>query len=389
MLFYGGTLVSYATAFSLERAIVAMLVGSTEWRRRMRREGTDQGSLPDLVDPNGEAIACQRTGFLPLHVAVANGLASMFNFWVDLPPLGIEFDHLRAHNARRSHVGGQPGYSRLTPLQAAVKLGDHRMVQYIVRCESKTIWVWGPITCFHLDLEGIDSCGETNNDVMELVAIIGAGLNTQQMMLDDFMMGLLHTLFAQKWDRFGRRLHIVMRGFDFVYLVLLIQLLMHMKHSPHTVEHELPAYVLFSMLPIVEEDARASYLWWKSFRASSGKDGYPDTAEIVHLLEWMNSHQMITRFCGFMLTLPSCFVIASEDYSDWSNEDLRNGQHFDALWVPMAFALFIHVQNFARSTLAPYEKLGIIYLAVFKMLASDVTLFIFLFVIFLLNYGVA
>ena len=55
----------------------------------------------------------------------------------------------------------------------------------------------------------------------------------------------------------------------------------------------------------------------------------------------------------------------------------------------MAFALFFHVQNMARTCLAPNERLGVFYLSVFKMLASDVTVFVFLFFIFLVNYGAA
>ena len=48
------------------------------------------------------------------------------------------------------------------------------------------------------------------------------------------------------------------------------------------------------------------------------------------------------------------------------------------------------VQNMARTLLAgASERLGVFYLSVFKMLASDVTVFIFLFCIFLLNYGAA
>ena len=336
-----------------------MLVHSVEWRRRMRREGRDDPSKPDLVDPNSEKSACVVTGFLPLHVAVANGLASMYNFWVDLPPLGVDFDSLKANHKRLSQVGHIAGYSRLTPLQAAAKLGDHRMVQYIVRSQSKINWIWGPVTELHLSLDGIDSLGSTNNDVMELVAAHGAAPLTQEMLLGDFMQGFIHDLFRQKWTRFGRRFHVVMRVFDGCYLVLLVWLLFQMKMSPQSTNLTVnPTMVIVSMVPIIEEDSRVTYLWWRGFRASSGKEGYPDRSELIMLVEWMNSHQTLTRLFGFALTIPACLVLISSDYdAHYTVTEIEQGDHFDALWVPMAFALFFHVQNFSRTLLAPNERL--------------------------------
>mmetsp|Transcript_15896 Transcript_15896/g.36188 ORF Transcript_15896/g.36188 Transcript_15896/m.36188 type:complete len:906 (-) Transcript_15896:167-2884(-) len=390
MLLYGGTLAGYATAFSLERAITTMLVCSSAWRRRMRRLGKEALSRIDFIDPNSENCACQTTGFLPLHVAVANGLASMYNFWVDLPSLSIEFDHLLARSQQRSLVRRLTYYSRLTPLQAAAKLGDHRMVQYIIRCQSIVNWIWGPVTELHLSLEGIDSLGVTNNDVMELVAVIGASHNTQSMLLESFMQGFIYSLFSQKWHNFGRHMHCIMRFFDLIYLVLLAWLILQMKQDPASTDLVMnPILVMISTIPIWEEDIRVTRLWWQLFRNSSGKDGWPDMSELKRLFVWMNSHQVLTRLFGFALVAPACFVLISSDYSEYSLVEIEQGQHFDVLWVPMAFALFFHVQNFSRTLLAPSERLGVLYISVFKMLASDVTDFVLLFVIFLMNYGLA
>ena len=43
--------------------------------------------LASIVDPNNRhgLSACRRTGMLPLHVAVANGLRDMYDFLISLP----------------------------------------------------------------------------------------------------------------------------------------------------------------------------------------------------------------------------------------------------------------------------------------------------------------
>ena len=49
----------------------------------------------------------------------------------------------------------------------------------------------------------------------------------------------------------------------------------------------------------------------------------------------------------------------------------------------------LHTATFFRAMLAPFEKLGIFYNSVFKMLYSDVSIWLVLFSIILLNYGFA
>lgn len=85
MDFYGASPLGYLVAFSLEKALVTLLAVSSS-----------SPAMAGLVDLNDPTHACPLTGFLPLHVAVANSLTSMFNFLIDLPGLPIEFDSMRA-----------------------------------------------------------------------------------------------------------------------------------------------------------------------------------------------------------------------------------------------------------------------------------------------------
>ena len=44
------------------------------------------------------------------------------------------------------------------------------MFQHIMKKRAKVLWVWGPVTQYQVLLEGIDSIGASDNDVMNLVA---------------------------------------------------------------------------------------------------------------------------------------------------------------------------------------------------------------------------
>ena len=75
MLFFGGTPIGYAVAFSMTRTLTAMIHAV-----KGRRETL--GGLIDFDDPRR---ACALTGFLPIHVAIANGLIHMYAL---IPPPG-------------------------------------------------------------------------------------------------------------------------------------------------------------------------------------------------------------------------------------------------------------------------------------------------------------
>lgn len=115
--------------------------------------------------------------------------------------------------------------------------------------------------------------------------------------------------------------------------------------SPETADLTLnPVLVIISTIPIWEEDIRVTRKWWRLFRNSSGKKGMLDKHEMRRLVEWMNSHQILTRLFGFAIATPACFILLTADYSNYTETELRQGQQFDQLWVPMAFSLFFHVQ---------------------------------------------
>jgi hypothetical protein len=184
MRHYGGTVLGFATAFSMTRVVYAMLKAATPGE-----------PLYGIITLNGKKNACKLTGFLPVHVAIANGLTAMYEFLTNLPdvdhmyevwearhskaiehaskagvppptfrPTGAAFRHAREHYAVNEEVcrllvaedsvltldSVEYGhkFKGLRPLQLCAKLGDQRMLQYCLRHKAKVraprAWAWRP-----------------------------------------------------------------------------------------------------------------------------------------------------------------------------------------------------------------------------------------------------
>ena len=411
MDFYGSTPLSYFVSFSLQRALTTLLLAS------QREPG-----MAGLVDLNDPKHACPLTGFLPLHVAVANSLTGMFNFLSDLPGLPITFDKACASPFALSQHGHRHQWAALTPLGLGIKIGDKRIVQYILRTQSTCEWVWGPVSSWYIDMRGIDSIGSGGNDVLELLGKLDALPETQEMLLDSFIDGIFHKLYTQKFQRFGRAIFIIMRVLDLAYLLCLCATTMLIKNYPQAmlyfaddddegaadgdvgtrlVAHYLPYVTLACIVPMLEEDVRSAVGWWmtervaakqadESFRARSWSD-------ILLLLRWCSYNQMLTRVFGWlcailvMLQLHS-FRAASkrepdEPWWDAATHD-QPAEQLTSLLVPLAIGLMLHTSAFFQALLSPLERLGVLYTVCFKMLGKDVSNWLVLFAIFILNYGV-
>merc|ERR1712185_172982 len=87
----------------------------------------------------------------------------------------------------------------LTSLQLACQLGNHAMFKHILSRSMGILWKWGPVTQNQINLEGIDSAPGRGGEVLELIGRFDAKIATQEMLLDDFMDGMFHKLFEEKW----------------------------------------------------------------------------------------------------------------------------------------------------------------------------------------------
>ena len=178
---YGSTILSYSCSLQHRQAVVALL---------------ETG----LVSLNERDDSCVLTGFMPLHAVVANCAnyvnCSIYDYLTE--ELKEEW---RADATLVTKVGlfdmrdGIPDMCSLTTMQLAAQLGDHATVRHILFKQCQVQWVWGPITSFLLDLNGIDSSGEGGSDVMELIVRSRANRRTQTMLLDSFMNGFIHRMY--------------------------------------------------------------------------------------------------------------------------------------------------------------------------------------------------
>jgi len=218
---YGGTPLSYACVFDLRKAVKKFL---------------DTG-LVSLNDRNG---ACERTGFMPIHAVVANGLTETYDWLAELPGMPA---YKRAKVDQRTQVGRMRLNAHgLPPANLAAKLGDHRTCKYILKKQTSILWVWGPVTQHSINLAGIDSAGEGGGDIMELLARLDAKRETTELVLDSFMTGFLYKLFALKWKSYGMKLYYARLAIDVIVCLMLVAISFILKEaaSPAAGMHTAP-----------------------------------------------------------------------------------------------------------------------------------------------------
>ena len=233
MRHYGSTPVGYAAVFGMKSALQLMLM------------------LPELngiVDLNSPEVGCPITGFLPIHAVTANGLRDMLHFLVELPPadrplegahgevLSISNEEWLAKRAQiksLTRVGIRDELCGITPMQLAVKLGDHNMFKFIMRQQTRVLWHWGPVTQYIIDLDQIDSSGlDSSDDVMECVGSIFAEPATHALLLDEVLNGFVWELFIIKWTKYASKVHGWLILIDLCFLVPLATTAAFLKQAP-------------------------------------------------------------------------------------------------------------------------------------------------------------
>ena len=378
MNFYGGTILNYCVAFGLHRAVAAMMLLA-------RTEGKMTTPF-SLVDPNDvEHVACTYTGFAPLHVAVANGLTRMYDFLCELPGLD-EVKHLRTnrHIMTRAVEWGPVG--QLTPLQLATFLGDERTFQHIMKRRSTVVWAWGPVTQYQVALHGIDSIGDSDNDVMNLVARASAKKETKEMLGDEMMLGFIHDLFMAKWERFGWKVWMFSMAVDLLMILAIVALAFLAKTMPRNGYNTWqltyvmlygPYVCVLSMVPIVVKDAYLMYKYWISAQRS-----------MRLLWTWMGMHKIVTKWVCLTAVLSAClYIVLSKSDPIQNSRDLQDW--LSPIWVLLALPLLLLIQTFCQNLLKPSEGLSVFYIIVLRILQTDIAMFLVIFILFLVNYGIA
>ena len=254
---------------------------------------------------------------------------------------------------------------------------------------------------------------------VETIGRIDARTSTQAFLLDGFLEGFLHKLFVQKWQRFGRAIHIALRVFELLYLSALLTLTMWLKEWPEDCLENgrwLPVCVLAAAVPMVEEDFRSLILAWRKLRTNilsseaeepGGQVSKPlaapkahnsVSADLFQLLQWANAHLLPVKFtgcavgcgasvallCGFVphaVPLASSGALATTATAAISDSRVP-------FWTILALSVSIGFHVFFSGLLVPYQRTGVFFRTSFRVISHDVSVFLVMYAIFFCTFGV-
>lgn len=409
MNFYGGTPLSYASVFCLKRAVKMML---------------DTG----LVTLDSPAARCEVSGFLPVHTVTANGLKDMYD-WLTTgvaskpgePSLAPE----QLANAKSIVTEGRLPDLQLascSPMQLAAQLGSKKMFIFMLRKQTNVLWKWGPVTAYEINLDGVDSAGDAECDVMEIIGRLDCPKETTEMLLDSFMQGFIHDLFVQKWRRYGKWIHYFKIFLHVVYTGSLANIAFGLKAHPERMRLDAfwPGFVMVVLVVLLEEELRTFYLWWdnegatRNFRKKLWKG-----------VNWLSSFQVDLQLVGYVCATSAVALLMLDNHDlagdgaedvessrrllgrgggdgDWDtymdeeaqlelvreselNDYGHDGNHALTLLL-LALGLSCNVLWLTYNILTPFEKLGVFMLTVNRMLRNDIFIFMILFVFFIVNF---
>ena len=395
MKYYGGSLLGYLSAFGL-KGPVALILASP--------------NVDASVFLNDGQYACGKTGFMPLHAAVANGRDVMFDYLIGR---SVKLDDacrmalydtddkgdgkgvkgyitLKAAKAAtysvRTAITSDPSLSGLTPLQLAAQLGDHRMCKHILCARLIFNWRWGPLTSYKMELTEIDSSSEGGNDIMEVVASLDATPMTRELLLDTFMQGFLHELFLSKWRRFAGSIYYLLRTIDFAYLLVVLYQGFVLKQNPYA--NVTPAtyasLALASVLAFVEFSA--CFLWWRNESQYDMRSLRSTWRKLRALWRWMSGFKTEMRVTSYIASITGCVIFLRIV----PNLNPKTGlpTELELIFLFYAYACYGHFRSLMQSLFVSpsFPSLGVHLITIEKMFANDVMTFLIFLFLYMFNY---
>ena len=307
MRIYGSTALSYACVFDMREAIESMLATG-------------------LVSLNSQRSRCKLTGFLPLHAVIANGRRSVFEWLTKQLPWEQRGD--ASLITSRGSIRGLSLQS-LNAMQLAAKLGQSQMFMEILRQQCNVQWVWGPVTCYRINLTGIDSAGGGAGDIMELVGELGARRALTEMLLDTFMDGFLHKLFEQKMAKFGWRIYFVRRMVDVAWVVCLAVFGFCLKSGSGRLS------IFCQPLAIATAGCMGVNVVWELEVAAryyrdrvTGPAAKPPGRVLRDTLAWMKGMGVLWLFVSYAFTAGALllFTFGGDDVHPWTWDEAGSGE---------------------------------------------------------------
>ncbi|KAL1507839.1 hypothetical protein AB1Y20_007447 [Prymnesium parvum] len=389
MSFYGSTLVGFCAAFGLKHAIHKIIMYDEVDKRSM-------DIRPRLTD---HSHSCPVTGFMPLHCAVANGQLEMYDFLSGsnhhLVPMENELripSSLVADVTQRTVHGLRERWSMLTPLQLAAKLGDKRMTRHILRKRLTLNWKWGPLHSYRINLAEIDSVhgdAQVHSSMIELVADFTAGLNTQRLLLDDFMHGFLYALVRQKWMQFTRYIFYTMRLIELGYLLVLSVLCFLLKLAPSYRSTGLATVMLIFSILLMLVEVVLMVLWWRRDVIHGFESFYGFAHKLDRLKLWARAFSWRGKVLGFGSASAACALYLAT--ASARARDPHTSTDDAPLYLMFGISSYFQGKAFISSIcVSPsLPKMGVQMFVIDKMFHNDVTTYLYFLFGFTINYYLA
>lgn len=234
-------------------------------------------------------------------------------------------------------------------------------------------------------LNEIDSAGDGGNDLLELVADFRAGLQTQRMLLDDFMQGFLFALVRQKWSQYTRYAFYGMRAVELCYLVALTSLSFLLKMEPSSRSIVLALFTLVFGLLLFSLEVLLMVLWWRNdvIRAFESLAGMQKKLQGLSL--WARAFSWRAKLVGF-----ACATAATSYYLYTAN-DVRSSRADAPMYLLLGISSYVQGKGFiAAACVSPYmQKMGVQMIIIEKMFQNDVMTYLVFLVEFTINYFLA
>ncbi|KAM9033638.1 transient receptor potential cation channel subfamily V member 3-like isoform 1-T1 [Sarcophilus harrisii] len=278
----------------------------------------------------------------------------------------------------------------LTPLQLAAKTGKSEILKYILSREIKekphrslsrkfTDWAYGPVSSSLYDLTDVDTT--TDNSVLEII-VYNTNIDNRHEMLT---LEPLHTLLRMKWKKFAKYMFFTSFCFYFFYNITL---------------------TLVSYYRPREEEGRGL-----SAGPESGlnKSALPHPLALTHKMGWL---QLIGRM--FVLIWATCisvkegiaiFLLRPSDLQSILSDAWFHFAFFiQAVLVILSVFLYLFAYKAYLACLVlamalgwanmlyytrGFQSMGMYSVMIQKVILHDVLKFLFVYIVFLLGFGVA
>lgn len=142
--------------------------------------------------------------------------------------------------------------------------------------------------------------------IIELVADFTAALETQRLLLDDFMHGFIYALVQQKWMQFTRYIFYTIRLFELGYLVALNVLCFLLKLEPCFRSIALAMGVLVVSLLLAALEIALMVLWWRKDVTLGFESLRGFRRKLRRLSLWARAFSWRGKMLGFACTSAAC-----------------------------------------------------------------------------------